>query len=117
MTTQDMLDVYEFWRITMEKGPLTHLDFSRAESIQFALENFDLETCKRAIIGCTKSPWHMGKDPKTKGEKFNDLPNIFKDIAKTEGFISKADKQEKPKDNVLTVLEAWDNYDKQKISY
>ena len=52
------------------------------------LKHFDVETLKNAIIGCSKSAFHMGDNEQRK--KYNSLELIFKNAEKIETFADLA---------------------------
>jgi hypothetical protein len=74
--------VFEFWKEVMQYPQARLLD-KRRNRITSALEHYSVEELKTAIIGCSKSDFHMGK---------NDSKMLFNDIElilRNETFIDK----------------------------
>lgn len=80
-------EIFETWKKAMGKTNRTILDYNRKSSIHYALENYSVDDCKKAIIGCSLSDFNMGRDPITKGRKHNGLDLIFRNAEKIETFI------------------------------
>jgi hypothetical protein len=85
----EVRQVFEHWQRVMS-SPRSKLDGNRRTAISRGLRDYGLEQCLRAIDGCAASDFHMGRDPKTGGKKYNDLSLIFRNAEKTEGFIARA---------------------------
>ena len=79
-------EVFDHWRGVMGKNGATVFDEKRKRAVTWAIENYGLETCLRAVDGCAASDFHMGRDPKSGGRKFNDLTLIFRDAEHVEKF-------------------------------
>lgn len=62
------------------------LDAKRRKLIAKAIEDYDLETCKRAVDGCAASPFHMGDNDRAK--RFDSLELIFRDAKHIEDFAN-----------------------------
>lgn len=54
------------------------LDRESRSIITAALRVASAQECKDAIDGCAASDWHMGRDPRTGGKKYNALSQILK---------------------------------------
>lgn len=54
------------------------LDPGGRKIIRDALKVASVDECKRAILGCSKSDWHMGRDPRTNGRSYKQLSQILK---------------------------------------
>jgi hypothetical protein len=55
--------------------------------VKWALKNYGLERCIAAIDGYATSDFHMGRDPKSGGKKWDDLTLIFRDAEHAEKFM------------------------------
>jgi hypothetical protein len=75
--------VWAHWRKAMN-SPRSVLDGKRAKRIDWALENYSLEECLRAIDGCAADPFSMGENDR--GKRFNDVDVIFRDAVHVEQF-------------------------------
>lgn len=93
--------VFTHWREVMGKNGATVLDDKRKRAVTWALEHYDIDTCLAAIDGYATSDFHMGRDPKSDGKKFNDLTLIFRDADHVEKFLGK------PKTGCELVDEVW----------
>lgn len=79
-------EVFEFWKETFGKNAKTIFDAKRRYAVEKQLRNgFSVEDLKLAIVGCSKSPHHMGENDR--GEKYNDLELICRDAPRVEKFI------------------------------
>lgn len=77
-------EVFEFWQTTMGKQK-AHLDSKRRKIIEARLREYSIEELKQAIIGCTKSSFHMGYNAQQTA--YNQISNIFGSPENTEKFI------------------------------
>jgi len=84
--------VFEYWQQLM-KSPRSRLDAKRQKLISKAIDDYSLAEAKLAILGCSKSGFHMGENENNK--KFNSINLIFRDADKIEGFIDNATNQPK----------------------
>lgn len=79
-------EVFEYWKTSMNKrNPL--LDATRKRRIGWAIKNYGIDLCKKAIDGCARSDWHMGKNPSNK--VYNDIGLIFRNAEKVEMFLER----------------------------
>lgn len=72
----DVEAVFARWR---EKTghPRAVLDAKRARVIRAALASHGRETCELAIEGLAASDWHMGRDPKTGGQRYDGIDHAL----------------------------------------
>lgn len=84
-------DVFDFWVRTMQPDSTQSvLDRQRAGVIQSAIAlGYTVESLKKAIAGCHRSDFHMGKNDQN--TKFNALSVIFNGADRIEKFIALAD--------------------------
>ena len=87
--TDPIGDLFEHWQCAVG-ARRAKLDAKRRKRLKWALANFSLEDCKRACIGLALSDFHMGRDPKTRGVKYCDVSNVFRDAAQVEKWIEVA---------------------------
>jgi hypothetical protein len=87
VTDPDILDVFNFWVQHMGKDPDIMLSPKRLKSIKWSLGNYGKQKCLDAIIGCGKSPFNMGQDPKYLGQMQNDIEMILRNAEKVERFL------------------------------
>ena len=81
-----VLEIFNYWCDIFNKNKGTNLDTKRINKIKDALKNNSVENCKKAVLGCSKNLWNMGKkDGNTK--KYNSIDLIFRNQDKIEGFI------------------------------
>jgi len=79
-------DVFSRWRELTGRSERTKLDSKRRKRIEWALAEYGLPDTLAALDGVSRSDWHMGRDPKTSGVTYNDLPTVFRDAAQFERF-------------------------------
>jgi hypothetical protein len=82
----DVDRVFDHWRKAMN-SPRSKMDSKRRARIEWALAEYDFETCVQAIDGCALSDFHMGHDPKTNGAKHNGIKVIFRDADQVDRFV------------------------------
>jgi len=85
--------VETFWTGRGRKPRLTD---ERAKLITAAVNQFDVETVKRAITGCSLSPWHMGQNPA--GMHYTSIELILRDAPHVEMFYGLSVVEEDAKD-------------------
>lgn len=85
-------EVFEYWRGKISPRSRAVLDEVRKTKIGWAIHDYGVEACKRAVDGCVKSGWNMGNNPS--GKKYNDVELIFRHAANVERFISMADERD-----------------------
>ena len=77
-------EVFLFWQEIM-KTHKAKLDAKRSKMIKLRLQDFSVQDLKTAILGCSKSKWHMGANPNQTA--YNQISNIFGSIENVEKFI------------------------------
>ena len=74
-------EVFEFWKVTFNKNNRTVLDNPRKSKIQARLkEGYTVEDIKTAIVGCSKSQFHIEGN-------HTDLTLICRDATKLDHFL------------------------------
>lgn len=68
------------------------LDEQRRQRIGWAIHDYGLDGCKKAIDGILKSSWHMGANPQNK--RYVDVELIFRNAANVEKFIEFAERRD-----------------------
>lgn len=81
---EDIQEVFDFWVETFQKKR-AKLDIKRELSIGSAIYDWGIDECKKAILGCSLSDFHMGRN-KNK-VVYNDIELILRDSEKIERFI------------------------------
>jgi hypothetical protein len=77
--------IFEHWRTTME-SPRSRLDDRRTKTINAALKiGYSVAELCKAINGCKKSPYHMGKNDRQ--TKYNGLDLILRNAEYIDRFI------------------------------
>jgi hypothetical protein len=85
-TDSPVNEVFEYWQQVMKK-PTAKLDAKRAKSISSALGlGYSVEDLKKAIDGCRKSEWHMGKNDRN--TQYNDIELITRNATNVDKFIA-----------------------------
>lgn len=83
-------DTFEYWKEVMQKSRAVILDTKRSRRIGWAIKNYGLDSARHAILGCSYSDWHMGKNPGNK--TYNDISLIFRDAEHVEMFLERYEK-------------------------
>jgi len=78
--------VFSFWQKLMNH-PRATLDDRRRRHIQWALENYGLEDCLKAIAGNKLSDFHQGRTPENR-TVYDQIDLIFRNAEKVETFLS-----------------------------
>lgn len=103
---EDSIQVlFDFWKRIMDKKKTTILDTKRSRRIGWAIKNYGAESAKNAILGCSYSDWHMGKNPGNKS--YNDISLIFRDAEHIEMFLERYDKS-----TAKTASQSWIDEDR-----
>lgn len=102
----DVEDVFKFWQQTMNK-PKAKLDDKRARDISKQLSIYSVEELKKAIIGCSKSPFHMGFNPQRTA--YNQINNIFGNSDRVEKFIELSNNSSIPANSHDLSTQSYDN--------
>jgi hypothetical protein len=83
-------DVFSYWQKTMD-SPRSQLDDKRRKAIRGALKLYEPRQVCQAILGCSRSGWHMGENDRR--QKFNGLDLILRDADHIDKFIEMASKR------------------------
>lgn len=83
---REVTALFEHWRSAMGKSGAAKLDLKRRRRCEWAIAEYGLELSKLAIDGCARSDWHMGRDPRSPGSRYDDLTLIFRDSTHFERF-------------------------------
>lgn len=83
--TPEVREIFDYWVEVMNKRANTKLDNKREVRITRALQDYDAETVRKAIKGCTYSDFHMGRN--RAGKRYNDLELILRDAPHIESFV------------------------------
>lgn len=95
--------IFAYWQKVMD-SPKSALDKSRRKLIEKALESYEPADVCKAIRGCSKSPFNMGKnDRKT---KFNGLSLILRDAERIDYFINLDSAAAKPAAETVEEMNA-----------
>lgn len=98
---EDIEAVFDYWKQAFGKRASTVLDEARKKKIATAIKNYGIDTCKKAIRGCSMSPWHTGKNPGNK--QYTDLTLIFRNADKVEMFVGIYEQESKS----ASEMEEW----------
>lgn len=82
----EVVELFDFWRVTMKKTAGTILDANREKKIVARLKHHSKSDIQKAIIGCSMSDFHMGRE-EGKPKKHNDIYLICQDEKHLEQFI------------------------------
>ena len=94
VSEEQILEVFEFWQLTFKRRSLAVLDHARKVLIGSAIYHYGVDVAKDAIIGCTKSDFHMGRNKQNK--KYTGIEHIFRDNARIEAMLDKLPRDESP---------------------
>ena len=81
--------VFEYWKLVMEKANRAILSPERKELIGAAIHDYGLESAMEAIRGCSMSAFHMGANKQRK--RYDTLELIFRNTEKVEYFLQVAE--------------------------
>jgi hypothetical protein len=85
---RDVKAIFDHWR-TKTEHPRAKLIPARRTKIEARLrEGYSREELLEAIDGLTMSDWHMGRDPKTKGRRYDGIDNVFRNGEYLERFVA-----------------------------
>jgi len=84
----EILQVYGHWILVMRPGKkrVPTLDEKRRLKVAAAIADYGVEECKRAIDGCARSDFHMGRNKQKK--RYDDLELILRDQDHIERFLA-----------------------------
>ncbi|WP_446089869.1 replication protein [Acinetobacter sp. 1124_18A] len=102
--------IFEFWKTTFNSSK-TVLTEKRKKKIEARLEQgYSVEDIKKAIVNCSKSDYHMGKNER--GTVYNDIELICREPEKLDRFISMSTpvqpKATQPTPDNKNVNQAWE---------
>lgn len=83
-----ILEVFEFWKLTLKKRKSVALDHERKVLIGSAIYHYGVDGAKDAIIGCTRSDFWMGRNKRNKA--YTGIEHIFKNNARIEQMLEMA---------------------------
>ena len=83
-------EVFAYWQKVMD-SPRSQLDDKRRKAIKGALKLYEPRQVCEAILGCSRSAWHMGANDRHR--KFNDLDLILRDAKHIDDFMEMASKR------------------------
>lgn len=89
---EQLLEVFDYW-VEQCKGSARRkpiLDSTRRLVIGAAIHDYGVAACKEAILGCTMSDFHMGRNKN--GKKYDDIELILRDAKHIEQFLDIYDK-------------------------
>ena len=78
-------EVFDFWVLTFSKKRVA-LDEKRRQAIGAAIHDYGLEACKDAIVGCSRSDFHMGRNKNNR--VYNEIELILRDSEHIERFLA-----------------------------
>jgi hypothetical protein len=79
-------EVFAAWVVATGKNAATKLDSNRENLITKSIKSHGLETTLDAVRGVALSDFHMGRDPKALGKKYNGLDLVLRNAEKIEHF-------------------------------
>lgn len=84
----EIIQVYEHWIDVMRPGKkrVPALDEKRRLKVAAAISDYGVEECKKAIDGCARSDFHMGRNKQKK--RYDDLELILRDQDHIERFLA-----------------------------
>lgn len=82
---KDIETIYLYYCTKIKQ--LRKLTLQRKQKIESRLEDFSVANLKKAIDNLSTSDWHMGRDQKTGGTKYNALEWLFHSYERTEKFV------------------------------
>lgn len=83
-------EVFAYWQKVMD-SPRSQLDDKRRKAIKGALKLYEPRQVCEAILGCSRSAWHMGENDRR--AKFNGLDLILRDAEHIDKFMELASKR------------------------
>lgn len=78
-------EVFDFWALTFNKKRVV-LDEKRRQTIGAAIHDYGLEVCRNAIVGCSRSDFHMGRNKNNR--VYNEIELILRDSEHVERFLA-----------------------------
>lgn len=97
-TDRDVVnEVFAYWQKVMD-SPRSQLDDKRRKAIKGALKLYEPRQVCEAILGCSRSAWHMGENDRR--QKFNGLDLILRDAEHIDKFLEMASKRTTGPENI-----------------
>jgi len=96
-------DVFDHWRNVMGKGSAKLTNDRRNKIMSRIREGYTKDDLIKAIDGCSRSDWNMGRDPKSNGKFYNELELIFRNGTNVEKFIANLDQQKNQDSNTVPI--------------
>jgi len=87
-THDDSLSVFKYWQETLNHNK-SAFDKTRKALINKWLKSYDVEYLKKAIHGCSVTPFNMGENDR--GQVYDSLRLIFKDADQIDRFVKNSD--------------------------
>ena len=84
----DIEDIISYWMKVMDKKKRPKLNERTSYLVGAAIHDYGVETCKKAIDGCSYSDFHMGRNKQK--VVYNTLELIFRNAENTERFAGYA---------------------------
>lgn len=86
-------EVFAYWQQVLGH-PRAKLGRPDRKRIEDRLEEgHSVQDLKRVVDGCAASDWHMGRDPKNPGKRFDSLELLFRNAGKVAEFMARAPEQ------------------------
>lgn len=82
-------EVFAYWQKTMN-SPKSQLDDKRRKAIKTALKLYEPRQLCEAILGCTKSDFHMARGEYAGKQKYIGIDLIFRDADQIDKFVALA---------------------------
>lgn len=93
------VDIFDYWRTTL-KHPRAVLDNKRRAKLKQALKTYSSDDLKKAIRGCSLSPYHMGDNDRS--TKYDSITLILRDAEHIERFMTYVDSPPKAKEKTFS---------------
>lgn len=89
--SNDIREIFDYWLQVMRKDSSTKLIKKRENAVKARLrEGYTVDQIKKAILGCSLSPFNMGQN--SNGKPYNDLELICRDGVKLDGYAENVDR-------------------------
>ena len=90
------VQVFDHWRAVMKKSAGAKLKGRRLKAVEARLEDgYSVEDLCRAVDGCAVTPHNCGQNDR--GERYDDLELICRDVSHVDRFMANAEHPPKPK--------------------
>jgi len=83
----EILQIWEYYQETVGRKRCILTD-NRIRKITRRLERWSVAEMKKAIDNLAASDWHMGRDAKSEGRKYNDLEQVIRNDERVEHFLN-----------------------------